>query len=78
MYSLLNVQITQIISPVTIIFPDGRRQEFSNGKEAADAKYNGCYDIRSIRAVGNTIEITLEPAETFPTRWVGEEQVSFF
>ena len=78
MYNLLNAQITQIISPVTVIFPDGQRQEFANGKEAAGKKYNDSYEVRSIRAVDSRIEITLKSIDILPTGWIGEEQISFF
>ena len=78
MYSLLNIQISQIASPIAVIFPDGQRQEFASGKEAAEKKYSDSYDVRSIRAVDSTLEITLEPIDILPTGWIGEEQISFF
>ena len=55
----LNDMIRLIDSPVVLIFPDGNLREFADGKEAIEEAFDKRYDVKSIKANGDTAVIRL-------------------
>lgn len=74
----LNPEIRKIESPVWLSFPDGTKQQFENGKAAADAMFDHKYLISTIRAVNDIIELKLVEQEAPNMNWSGEDATSFF
>ena len=72
----LSPEISKITSPV-ILLTDGKKHSFENGAKAAEAHFNKKLFIKEIRAVENSIEITLEEAAIKGVNWIGEEQTYF-
>ncbi|MBQ9360943.1 MAG: hypothetical protein IJT96_07885 [Lachnospiraceae bacterium] len=55
----LNPEIEKIISPVVVT--DGKnRWEFANGRKAEEAVFDKQYNITSYRAMGDTVEVSVE------------------
>ena len=52
--------IGKINSSLVLIFPNGERKEFKNGAEACSVVYDSRYGIKSVCAVENVIEVSLE------------------
>lgn len=74
----LNPDICKIMSPVILIFPNGNKREYDNGKKAADDTFRCKYMISEMRAVDGKVEIKLMELEAPNMNWSGEESVSFF
>lgn len=74
----LNPAIEKITSPVSLLLPDGTRQDYKSGKLVCEAVYDQRYTVKEIRAVENTVELTLEEMTVPMIQSIGEEQVSFF
>ena len=74
----LSPAIEKILSPVILVFPDGTRREYQNGKAAAEAIFDQKYSIDSLKAFDNIILIQLKKQVSPNIRWVGEEAESFF
>ena len=55
--------IEKITSPVTLIYPDGERQEYRDGKEITNHAFAGKHKIGMVCAVDGKIEIELLPSE---------------
>ena len=55
--------IEKIVSPVVLTFPDGKKQEYLNGKTIANTSFCQKYNLRLVRAVDNKMEIELLPHE---------------
>jgi len=72
----LNPALKNIESPVILII-NGNKKEYENGEQLTNAVFTKNYDIQSIRAVNNSIEIELKEREIFPVNWTGEEQTFF-
>ena len=55
----LNPEVEKIISPVVVT--DGKnRWEFANGRKAEEAVFDKQYNITSYRAMGDTVEVSVE------------------
>ena len=55
----LNPEVEKIISPVVVT--DGKnRWEFANGRKAEEAVFDKRYNITSYRAMGDTVEVSVE------------------
>lgn len=74
----LNPALSKILSPIILILPDGNKQEYENGNELVEAVFDKCYMVKSMKAVSNSIEITLMERTASVMNWNGEEAVSFF
>lgn len=73
----LNPEIEKIKTSVLLILPDGSRQEYRSGAEAAAAVFDRHYVIDEIRAVDSRIIILVTELKPMPTSWTGEEQTFF-
>ena len=74
----LNPEIEKITSKLLIVIDD-KEIMFGNGKEAAKKVFDRNYLIDFISAKDNTVVVVLkENKMTDSTKWIGEEQVSFF
>ena len=61
----LNPGIGKLVSPVTLILPDGTRKQFESGAEACEeSRFEQRYGIKAIRAAENSIEVELEGIKT--------------
>lgn len=56
----LNYMIRLIDSPVMLIFPDGSSKEFADGIEAIEESFDKRYDVRTIKANADKIEVVLK------------------
>lgn len=74
----LNPEIRKILSPVILIFPNGDKREYDNGKKAADDTFACKFTVSEMRAVDGKVEIKLTELEAPNMNWSGEESVSFF
>ena len=55
----LNPEVEKIISPVVVT--DGKnRWEFANGRKAEETVFDKQYNITSYRAMGDTVEVSVE------------------
>ena len=52
--------VGKILSPVILLYPDGKRQEFRDGKELMQTIFPEPYTIEEIRVVKNMIELILK------------------
>ena len=68
----------KILSPVVLVFPDGTRRDYKDGKAAAEAIFDQKYSIDSLKAFDNIILIQLKKQVSPKIRWVEEEAESFF
>lgn len=50
----------RIVSPVTLLFPDGTTASFSSDKELCKMAFDRNYKVTEIRAVEDVVEIRLE------------------
>ena len=75
---ILNPEIGKILSAIILIFPEGERECYPDGEAVKDASFEKPYQITAIRAVDDSIEVTLEERRTEEITWNGEEEVSFF
>jgi len=55
----LNYMISLIESNVVLIFPDGSSKEFADGKQAVETSFEKRYDVKSVKACGDKVEIVL-------------------
>lgn len=74
----LNPAIKKIVSPVVIVFEDGHRREFSDGKSAASAIFDKHYIVTCIKAINDVVELTITENKGPEINWIGEENISFF
>ena len=74
----LNPEIRKILSPIVLIFPDGMKQKYKDGKVAADAVFDHKYLISTLRAVNDIVELKLVEQEAPNMNWSGESATSFF
>lgn len=74
----LNPEIGKILSPIILVFPEGESVCYPDGEAVNDASFEKPYQITAIRAVDNSIEVTLEERKAEEITWNGEEEVSFF
>ncbi len=65
----LNPEIRKIISPVVLIFPNGDKQEFEDGKAATEAVFVHKYTITAIRVVNERIEVKLTELKAPNMNW---------
>ena len=56
----LNYMIRLIDSPVMLIFPDGSSREFADGEEAIVKSFDKRYDVRTLKANADKIEVVLK------------------
>lgn len=56
----MNYMIRLIDSPVMLIFPDGSSREFADGEEAIVKSFDKRYDVRTIKANADKIEVVLK------------------
>lgn len=49
--------VSKLFSPITVIYQDGSRQEFTNGKELSEASFDKQYRIENVTAKENNFEI---------------------
>ena len=74
----LNPEIQKIMSPVILLFPNGDRQEYDNGKKVAEDAFVCKFIVSEMRAVNGRIEVKLTELDAPNMNWSGEESVSFF
>ncbi len=74
----LNPEIEKIRSPVVIVFEDGRKREFKDGKSAASAIFEKHYIVTCIKAINDIVELTITENKGPEINWIGEENISFF
>ena len=73
----LNPALKRIVSPVVLLFPDGSRKEYENGESVVEDSFTMKYQIESVLAVNNRIEIKMKIADQFYVNWTGEKQTFF-
>ncbi len=74
----LNPEYAKIISPI-IVCVDGVEKCFENGGELAEYRFEKNYIVHSIKAVENSIVLTLsENNQSMSSNWISEEAISFF
>ena len=60
--------LEKIVSTVSLVFPDGEKQIYKDGREAAEAVFDRSYVISSMRvAEGKKIEIELIESDNIPS-----------
>lgn len=69
----LNPELEKIVSPITLILPDGEHLHFTCGIEATKDTFDKNYGIVEIRAVENTVEVTLFERTVPNVSCVGDE-----
>ena len=74
----LNPNIKMILSPIILVFPEGNRACYPNGKAAKDASFEKPYQIETLKAIEKSIEVTLRERRIEDLTWHGEEAASFF
>ena len=74
----LNPEIRKILSPVVLVFPEGSKQWYEDGKAATDAVFDHKYVIFTLRTVNDAIELKLVEQEAPNMNWSGESATSFF
>ena len=74
----LNPEIRKILSSVVLAFPDGTKEQYEDGKAAADAVFNHKFLISTASAVDDIIELKLVEQEAPNMNWSGESATSFF
>ena len=74
----IDQSVSSICSPIEVLV-EGRRLQFANGTEMANAEFDKYYLISSITAKADHIVIELEENKKVnDINWIGEEAVSFF
>lgn len=61
-----NPALDKVKSLVALIFPDGTRQEYSNGQSVTETSSSERYLVNEIRAGDGVVEITLKKPESSP------------
>lgn len=56
----LNYMIRLIDSPIMLFFPDGSSKEFADGEEVIKETFDKRYDVRTIKANADKIEVVLK------------------
>lgn len=74
----LNPALSKILSPIILVFPNGKKLNFINGDDLVEAVFDKCYMVKSLRAIEGTVEIVLMERRAPEMNWSGEEAVSFF
>lgn len=75
----MNPALTKIESPVVLFFQDGSKKLYRSGKDVVEDSFEEAYQIDTIKAVGDTIQIILKERHVLEIQnWNGEEAVSFF
>ncbi|MBR3245125.1 MAG: hypothetical protein IKF90_20940 [Parasporobacterium sp.] len=74
----LNPAIAKVKSPVILVYPENRREEYRSGEDAAEAVFEERYEIREIRAVHDKIEVRLNTLQSVNSSWCNEKEASFF
>lgn len=74
----LNPELSKILSPVILLFPDGNREEYENGRFAAEATFSEAYQVFSMTAVNNKVEIQLSERSVPEISSENVETISFF
>lgn len=73
----LDFEIKSINSPVLLKI-DGEEKRFENGTDLANLKLDRKYEITSIKAKDNLIEVTAKEKSLLPTEDWTDEEISFF
>ena len=73
----LNPFLSKIESPVRLCFPNEDIIDFLNGSELAEAVFENRYVVKSLKAVGDKIEIELTKA-VIPSMNAVSEEITFF
>lgn len=60
----LDPGLSRIMSPVSLLFPDGEKRDYRNGSEACEDTFDHSYRVDEIRAVDNVIEIALSEVKS--------------
>lgn len=74
----LNPEIRKILSPVVLIFPNGMKQQYTDGNAAAEAVFDHKYVVSTMCAEDGIIELKLVEQEAPSINWNGEAATSFF
>ena len=69
----IETRLGRIMSPVTLLFPDGHTANYSSGEELMGQVFDRKYRVVEMRAVENTVEIKLELTAVPEINAVGEE-----
>lgn len=56
----LNPELGKIISPVTLLFPNGARHEYKSGKAMVEKSFSERYRVKAIKVIESVVEIELE------------------
>lgn len=70
--------IEKIVSSVVLVFPDGARREYEDGKTAVADVFDRTYQVERIQAIEGNVEIVLKERQSPELYWIGEEALSFF
>lgn len=70
--------IEKIVSPVVLVFSDGTRREYEDGKTAVADVFDKAYQVKRIQAIEGNVEIVLKERQSPELYWIGEEALSFF
>ena len=74
----LNSEIGKVSSPVRLIFPNGMKIDYHDGKSALSAEYDISYCIQSISAEHNMMVVTLKENDMINDTGWSKSEVSFF
>ena len=75
----MNPALRKVKSPVVLVFPDGSNKSYRLGEDVVEDSFEKAYQIDTIKADGDTIQIILKEREILEIQnWNGEEAVSFF
>jgi len=74
----LSSEIIKVSGPVRLIFPNGTKIDYHDGKSALSAEYDIPYCIQSISAEQNMIVVTLKENDMINNTSWSKSEVSFF
>lgn len=69
----IELGLGRIMSPITLLFPDGAKKQYKSGKEVCEMVFDRNYRVTEIRAAGDRIEIRVEEVGVPEINAVGEE-----
>ena len=69
--------LSRIASPLTLVFPNGSKQRYNNGKAVAELVFDKRFLVDKIKAKDNNILITLIEQAGPEDYWTGKEHTFF-
>jgi len=74
----LNYMISLIESNVVLMFPDGSSREYADGKQAAEETFDKRYDVKSMKANVDKVEVVLTENDGTPIDLVADGTNGFY